>query len=76
MSIAVWSHGRYRPLENKTVLIDPQGRIVFQFLKAHHTPGPEMTMAQISDGKMPVDETAPMEGFDPPFATTWTFHLF
>jgi apolipoprotein N-acyltransferase len=51
------SPGRHRPLENKTVLIDPDGNIVFQFLKAHPTPGPEMAMAQRTDEISPVHET-------------------
>ena len=53
LSLAVWSPGQPHPLENKIVLIDPMGKIAFQFLKARPTPGPEIARAQVSDGKLP-----------------------
>jgi apolipoprotein N-acyltransferase len=57
LSLAVWTAGQLRPLENKIVLIDPTGKIDFQFLKARPTPGPESAMAQVPDGKLPLAAT-------------------
>ena len=52
MALASWSPGQAHPLQNKLVLIDPSGNIVWQYLKAHPTPGPESTLSVASDGKL------------------------
>lgn len=38
-------------------LIDPAGKVDFQFLKAHPTPGAESARAQVPDGKLPITAT-------------------
>jgi apolipoprotein N-acyltransferase len=52
MAIGTWTPGAARPLQNKLVLIDPNGQVAWQFLKAHPTPGPEAAAAVRSDGKL------------------------
>ena len=52
MALASWSPGQAHPLQNKLVLIDPSGNIVWQYLKAHPTPGPESALSVASDGKL------------------------
>lgn len=52
MAIGVWTPRAPRPLQNKLVLIDPKGRVAWQFLKARPTPGPEAAAAVPSDGKL------------------------
>jgi apolipoprotein N-acyltransferase len=52
MSLGVWTPGRARPLENKLVLIQPNGEIAWQYLKARLTPGPEAAAAEKSDGRL------------------------
>jgi apolipoprotein N-acyltransferase len=57
LSLAVWTAGQPRPLENKIALIDPLGKVDFQYLKARPTPGPETARAQVPDGKLPLTMT-------------------
>jgi apolipoprotein N-acyltransferase len=52
MSVASWTPGAQRPLENKIILIEPTGQIAWQYTKAHPTPGPEMSMAVPHDGRL------------------------
>lgn len=52
MAIGTWTPGAPRPLQNKLVLIDPRGSVVWQYLKAHPTPGPEAAAAVPSDGRL------------------------
>ena len=52
MALSSWSPGQAHPLQNKLVLIDPSGNIVWQYLKAHPTPGPESTLSVTSEGKL------------------------
>ncbi len=52
MALASWSPGQARPLHNKMILIDPSGKVMWQYLKAHPTPGPESTLSVASDGKL------------------------
>ncbi|MFZ1943050.1 MAG: nitrilase-related carbon-nitrogen hydrolase [Acidobacteriaceae bacterium] len=52
MTLSSWSPGQARPLQNKLVLIDPSGNIVWQYLKAHPTPGPESALSATSDGRL------------------------
>ncbi len=52
MTLSSWSPGQARPLQNKLVLIDPSGNIVWQYLKAHPTPGRESAFSVASDGKL------------------------
>jgi apolipoprotein N-acyltransferase len=52
MALGTWSPGARRPMQNKLVLIEPTGRIAWQYLKARPTPGPEAAAAARSDGKL------------------------
>jgi apolipoprotein N-acyltransferase len=52
MTLASWSPGQAHPLDNKLVLIDPSANIVWQYFKAHPTPGPESALSVRSDGKL------------------------
>ena len=52
MTLSSWTPGQARPLQNKLVLIDPSGKTVWQYLKAHPTPGPESALSVPSDGKL------------------------
>jgi apolipoprotein N-acyltransferase len=52
MTLSSWTPGQARPLQNKLVLIDPSGNIVWQYLKARPTPGPESALSVPSDGNL------------------------
>ena len=52
MALGSWTQGASKPLQNKLVLIDPNGNIAWQYLKAHPTPGPEAAAAVPSDAKL------------------------
>jgi apolipoprotein N-acyltransferase len=52
MTVSSWTPGNVRPLQNKLVLIDPSGNIMWQYLKAHPTPGPESALSVPSDGQL------------------------
>jgi len=44
MALAVWNTGKNPPLENKLVLIKPDGNIAWEYNKARPVPGPEAAM--------------------------------
>lgn len=52
MTLGTWTPGAAKPLQNKLVLVEPDGNIAWQYLKAHPTPGPEAAAAVRSDGKL------------------------
>lgn len=52
MTLGTWTPGAAKPLQNKLVMIEPDGNIAWQYLKAHPTPGPEAAAAVRSDGKL------------------------
>lgn len=52
ITLGTWTPGAAKPLQNKLVLIEPDGSITWQYLKAHPTPGPEAASAVRSDGKL------------------------
>ena len=57
MAFGAWTPGSSRPLENKFVLIEPTGKIAWQFYKARPVPGSEAAMSRGSDGKLPILDT-------------------
>lgn len=57
MALAVWTPGLDRPLENKIVLIEPTGKIAWQFAKARPVPGPEASWSSTSDGQLRMIDT-------------------
>ncbi len=52
MAVGVLSMGKPRPLENKLVLIQPDGKVAWEYHKAHPVPGFEDKMQVLSDGKL------------------------
>jgi apolipoprotein N-acyltransferase len=52
MTLGTWTPGAPKPLQNKLVMLEPDGNIAWQYLKAHPTPGPEAAAALQSDGKL------------------------
>lgn len=57
MSLATWHLETTPHLENKIVLLRPDGTFAWEFFKAHPVPGREAAISIISDGKMRVEET-------------------
>jgi len=52
MTLGTWTPGAAKPLQNKFVLIEPDGSVAWQYLKARPTPGPESASSVRSDGKL------------------------
>ena len=52
MALGAWTPGAKLPFENKLVLIEPTGKIAWQYLKARPTPGPEAATSVRSDGRL------------------------
>lgn len=52
MALGTWTPGALKPLQNKLILIEPDGSVAWQYLKAHPTPGPEAAAAVRADGKL------------------------
>jgi apolipoprotein N-acyltransferase len=57
MAMAVFTPGAPQPLENKVVLVDPQGAIGFEYLKAFPVPGGEANSSVAGTADMPVLDT-------------------
>jgi apolipoprotein N-acyltransferase len=57
MAFYTWTPGAARPLENKLVMAAPDGSIALQYWKVHPTPGPEMSAAVATDGKLRILDT-------------------
>jgi len=52
MALGVWNRGKTPPLENKLVLIQPDGQVAWEYHKARPVPGPEAAMQVRGDGKL------------------------
>jgi apolipoprotein N-acyltransferase len=52
MALATWHRGEGVPLENKFVLIKPDGEVAWQYHKIHPVPGPEAAMQIRGNGKL------------------------
>ena len=57
MAIGIWSPEGSSPFENKIVLIDPNGDVAWESLKAIPVPGPEAAMSARDDGRIKMIET-------------------
>lgn len=57
MALAVWNTGKNPPLENKLVLIQPDGKVAWEYYKAHPVPGAEAAISVTKDGKLPSLDT-------------------
>jgi apolipoprotein N-acyltransferase len=54
MALGVSNRGRTPPLENKLVLIQPNGQVAWEYNKAHPVPGPDTRKQVPGDGKLRV----------------------
>lgn len=54
---AVWHYGQPKPLENTFVLFDPDGKLMWKYLKARPVPGGEAARSIRDDGKLKFAET-------------------
>ena len=52
MALGVLNAGKTPPLENKLVLVQPNGQVAWEYNKARPVPGPEATMQVRGDGKL------------------------
>jgi apolipoprotein N-acyltransferase len=52
LAVGTWNPAGSKPLENKIVLIDPQGNVSWEFWKANPVPGPEAAMSAVDDGRI------------------------
>lgn len=52
MALGVLNKGSTPPLENKLVLIEPNGHVAWEYNKARPVPGPEAAMQVRGDGKL------------------------
>jgi apolipoprotein N-acyltransferase len=52
MALAVWHFDAAPPFGNKLVLVDPEGRIAWEYIKARPVPGGEAAMSRRGDGKL------------------------
>lgn len=52
MALGVLNSGKTRPVENKLVLIQPNGQVAWEYNKAHPVPGPEAALQVLGDGKL------------------------
>lgn len=52
MALGTWNRGLHPPLENKIVLIKPDGQIAWEYFKARPVPGGEAAISVIRDGKL------------------------
>ena len=57
MGIGVVRPGAPKPFQNKTVLVDPSGRIAYSYLKSRPVIGWEESVMQPGDGHLPVIAT-------------------
>jgi apolipoprotein N-acyltransferase len=52
MALGVWNIGKKQPIENKLVLIEPNGSVAWEYNKVRPVPGPEAAMQIRGDGKL------------------------
>jgi apolipoprotein N-acyltransferase len=57
MALAILNPGQNKPLENKLVVLGPDGKIAMDYYKAHPVPGDEAGISVIKDGRLQVLET-------------------
>jgi apolipoprotein N-acyltransferase len=51
MGMATWKRGAQRPIENKFVLVEPDGRVAWEYAKTH-PPGHDAAMQVPGDGRL------------------------
>ena len=58
MALATLEPGTDKPVTNKLVLIDPDGAVVWDYVKSIPVPGPEAAISRHGDGRLPTLDTA------------------
>lgn len=58
LGAAVFKLGAQKPLENKLVMFDPQGKILFDYWKVHPVPGGEARISAVKGDTLPVVDTS------------------
>jgi len=54
MSPAVFDGESDKPLENKIILFDPKGEVLFEYWKAIPVPGPDASLQAVNDGRIKI----------------------
>jgi apolipoprotein N-acyltransferase len=57
MALATLKPGRPKPVENKFILFDPRGEVVWEYLKYKPVPGPEAAITRRGNGNIPTTTT-------------------
>lgn len=57
LAVGTWNDAADKPLENKLLLIDPQGTVVWDMWKARPVPGSEAAISAVDDGLIKSDRT-------------------
>jgi apolipoprotein N-acyltransferase len=57
MGMGSWDRAAAKPLENKLVLVTPDGDVAWQHFKTHPVPGGEAAISAVDDGRLPLSET-------------------
>ena len=57
MGNVVWHYAQPKPLENSFVLVDPDGTVLWKFLKAHPVPGGEASISLRDEGHLKFSQT-------------------
>ena len=52
MALGTWNRGQHPPLENKLVLIKPDGQVAWEYFKARPVPGGEAAVSITKDGRL------------------------
>lgn len=52
MALGVWNGGKTPPLENKLVLVQPNGHVAWEYNKTRPVPGPDAALQVRGDGKL------------------------
>ncbi len=57
MALATLEPERPKPVENKFIMLDPEGEVVWEYLKYRPVPGPEAAITHRGDGNIPTAAT-------------------
>jgi apolipoprotein N-acyltransferase len=57
MALATLEPGKTKPVQNKFILLGPQGEVVWEYLKYIPVPGPEAAITRRGDGNIPTAAT-------------------
>ena len=57
MALATWNPGQPKPLENKFLLIQPDGQKAWEYYKMHPVPGDEAALTAMKEDRLRISET-------------------